>query len=409
VLTETAQAQQADATFLAYAPPPDSGTGALCLVDTGVNENPDTAQSLIASYAVDDGNPSDATVTNDVSPDGHGTTMAMIAAGAGKGILGVWPYLKIVSVRSTNVPSPGQQPQYGFWDYWEGMGQCLAVAGSDHIRAVDLALASPIPPTSDQAATFANAVGELESQNVAIVGAAGNNPGSAEEPAAEPNVFGVGADTAQAGTVSDTAAGSPCSFSASQGVVLYAPGCGLDAADPFGDGPECCYDGTSEASAFVSAVIVALMSYDPKLTYTKAEVLLTTTSNNGDLDVAAAFKADGLGQIVDAGGANTPQQTTTSTTTATTTATTTEPRPPTERSSVRIRSARWRRGSLTVVLSGMPSHTTVKVTLIYSRGRDRHVSSHRARLRIRTRRPRLIELELFAGGAPVSGEMTVRL
>ena len=75
----TAQAQQADAAFLAYAPPPADGPGALCLVDTGVNTNPDTAPGLIGSYAIDNG------ITSDVDPDGHGTLMAMIAGAAGTG------------------------------------------------------------------------------------------------------------------------------------------------------------------------------------------------------------------------------------------------------------------------------------------------------------------------------------
>ena len=152
VLTQTAQAQQANATFLAYAPQPAGGAGALCLVDTGVNPNPDTTPGLIGSYAIDNG------PSGDVSADGHGTTMAMIAGGAGKGILGVWPALKIVSVRATNVPSVGQDPQFGFWDYSEGMASCLEAPSADQIKAVDLALASPIPPTPDQVQTFASAV-----------------------------------------------------------------------------------------------------------------------------------------------------------------------------------------------------------------------------------------------------------
>ncbi len=301
VLRITAQAQQADATFLAYAPPPAAGAGALCLVDSGVDQNPDTTAGLIGSYAIDNG------ATTDVDPAGHGTTMAMIAGGAGKGILGAWPQLKVVSVRATNVPSPGQEPTYEFNDYWEGMQYCYAAPASDHIKAVDLALASQIPPSPDQVQSFAKAVGDLEGANVAVVAAAGNKPGAVEEPGGEPNVLAVGADTAQPGTYSDTATGAVCSFSADQGVGLYAPGCGLDGADPFSDQPFCCEDGTSQASAFTAAVIVAMMSYDPTLSYGKAEDLLTQTANAGDLDVAAAFQADGLGQIVSEGNANTPQ------------------------------------------------------------------------------------------------------
>ena len=107
----TAQAQAADAAFLAYAPAPAGGAGALCLVDTGVNSNPDTQPGLISATAVDGG------TGNDVDPDGHGTTMAMIAGGAGHGMIGAWPRLKIVSVRATDVPQPGQEPTFQFDDY----------------------------------------------------------------------------------------------------------------------------------------------------------------------------------------------------------------------------------------------------------------------------------------------------
>jgi hypothetical protein len=226
-------------------------------VDSGVDANPDTTPGLIGSYAIDNG------ASDDVDPCGHGTTPAMIAGGAGKGILGARPQLKIVSVCVTNIPSAGQEPAYEFDNYTDGMQYCLSAPLTDHIKAVDLALASQIPPA-------------------------------------------VGADTAQPGTFSAAAAGVVCSFSADQGITLYAPACGLDGADPFSDQPYCCEDGTSQASAFTAAVIVAMMSYDPTLTYSRAENLLTQPANDGDLDVAAAFEADGLGQIVTAGNANTP-------------------------------------------------------------------------------------------------------
>ena len=175
---------------------------------------------LIGSYAIDGG------ATDDVDPEGHGTHMAMIAGGAGKGILGAWPQLKIVSVRATNVPSPGQEPTYEFDDYWDGMQFVPRCASADHIKAVDLALASQIPPSPDQAQNFAHRGRRLEGQNVAVVAAAGNSPGAVEEPGAEPNVFAVGADTAQPGTFSDTATGAVCSFQPNQGVACTRRGAG---------------------------------------------------------------------------------------------------------------------------------------------------------------------------------------
>ncbi len=406
VLAVTAQAQQANATFLAYAPPPAGGAGALCLVDTGVNANPDTASGLIGSYAIDNG------PTTDVDPEGHGTTMAMIAGGAGKGILGAWPALKIVSIRATTVPTPGQEPEYEFNDYWDGMDECLGAPPADHVKAVDLALSSQIPPSPDQAQTFATKVDNLEDQNVAVVGAAGNTPGPVGEPGAEPGVFAVGADTAQPGTLSDTPIGAPCSFSANQGVVLYAPGCGLDDADPFSDAPYCCDDGTSQASAFTAAVIVALMSYDPTLSYTKAEQLLTSTAQSADLDVAAAFQADGLGQIVAAGNANIPSApapVTAPTPTATTpTTTATTPSTPSVVSyPVTVRSVHWRHGVLTIRLKGMAKHDTAQITLTYAHRHARRTSSHRAVIRIRTRHPKRVAISVFDGHTTISAKTVI--
>lgn len=388
----TVQAQQADAAFLAYAPPPAGGAGALCLVDSGVDKNPDTT-GLIGSYAIGGG------ATDDVDPGGHGTSMAMIASGAGKGVLGAWPQLKIVSVRATDVPSPGQEPTYEFDDYWEGMELCQSYTSTDHVKAVDLALASQIPPSPDQAQSFATRVGDLEAENVAVIAAAGNNSGAVEEPGAEPNVFAVGADTAEPGTFSDTAIGEVCSFSANQGVGLYAPGCGLDGADPFTDAPLCCEDGTSQASAFTAAVIVAMMSYDPKLTYNKAEDLLTQTANDGDLNVAAAFQADGLGQIVSEGNANIPTTSTTATHTGTAKRT----------DAVSVRSVRWRHGVLTIRLTGMRKHDNAKITLTYSHNPSRRMSSSRATITIRSRQPRSVVVRVFDGRTPLSARTTVKM
>jgi hypothetical protein len=172
----TAQAQAADSAFLAYAPAPAGGAGALCLVDTGVNANPDTQTGLVATTAVDGG------TGDDVDPDGHGTTMAMIAGAAGQGMVGAWPQIKIVSVRATDVPTPGQEPTFEFNDYIQAMQRCATSASKYHIYAIDLALSSTIPPTPDEAQSFANEVGVAHGQNVAVLAAAGNQPGAVEEP-----------------------------------------------------------------------------------------------------------------------------------------------------------------------------------------------------------------------------------
>jgi hypothetical protein len=397
----TAQAQAADAAFLAYAPAPAGGAGALCLVDTGVSANADTQPGLVSATAIDGG------TGDDVDPNGHGTTMAMIAGAAGQAMIGAWPQIKIVSVRATDTPTPGQEPTFEFNDYAYGMSQCSTLAGSDHIRAIDLALSSAIPPTPDQAQAFANQVGVARGQNVAVVAAAGNQPGAVEEPAAEPGVLAVGASTAQSDTLSAGIPGSPCAFSATQGLTFFAPGCGLDQANPFTDRPTCCGNGTSQASAFAAAVLVALMSYDPALTYDKAEQLLVSTATDGNLNVAAAFEADGLGAIVTAGTANTPKPPApTPPTPSPTPKPSTTAKPATPR--LVVHQIEWNAGVLTLVVSGL-GKGRLSIQLDYAHHPPRELSTHRARTLIRTARPRLVLLRVFIGKHESGSPLTVHV
>src|SRR3954452_2062479 len=92
----TAQALAAHAEWLPYAPPPPNGPAAVCLVDTGVDLNPDTASNVIARIALDGGDPSD------LSPSKHGTQMAMVMGAPINdwGMVGFWPAVRIVSVRA---------------------------------------------------------------------------------------------------------------------------------------------------------------------------------------------------------------------------------------------------------------------------------------------------------------------
>jgi Bacterial Ig domain/Lysyl oxidase len=66
-------------------------------------------------------------------------------------------------------------------------------------------------------------------------------------------------------------------------------------------------------------------------------------------------------------------------------------------SSLKVRSARWRRGVLTLVVSGVPKRSTLRAELLFSRHRSRFVTVRNQRLRLRTARPRLIELRIMVG------------
>jgi hypothetical protein len=405
----TGQALAADAVFLDYAPPPPGGAGALCLVDTGVNPNPDTTPGLVSATALDGG------TGNDVDPLGHGTVDAAIAGGSGQGLLGAWPQLKIISVRATTVPSPGQEPQFEFDDYSRAILKCVQPRTGPQVAAIDLPLSSVLPPSPDETATFANAAGVAQGDGISIVAAAGNTPGAIELPASEPGVFAVGGDQV-AGAVNDPNPAETCSDSATTGLTFFAPGCGLDTIDPQTDAPECCGNGTSQASAFTAAVLVALRSYDPTLTPAKAAQLLLSTVTDGHLDVAAAFKADGLGAIVTAGNAATPQPPPAPAPTPTPAPAPTAPpapAPATPSAIARVplpvvKSASWKHGVLRIVLKSIPAGTELhaKITLIH--GNPIYAATAHPTLTRHSSHPRSAQLHL-SREAISSGNVTVKL
>lgn len=86
----------------------------LCLVDTGVNVNPDTESVVVDRTAIDGGS------GNDVSPTTHGTLLAMMAGAPanGWGMVGTAPHsIQIVSVR---ILEPGQTT-FPFGYYTDGI------------------------------------------------------------------------------------------------------------------------------------------------------------------------------------------------------------------------------------------------------------------------------------------------
>ena len=76
---------------------------------------PTPAPTLVYATALDGGSP------NDADPEGHGTLMATLAGGQGHGLRGIWPQIKIVSIRAASPPAPGQEPTYQYLDYVEGL------------------------------------------------------------------------------------------------------------------------------------------------------------------------------------------------------------------------------------------------------------------------------------------------
>jgi hypothetical protein len=278
--------------FLPYAPAPAQPSG-LCMVDTGVNVNPDTEGVVVDRTAIDGGS------GDDVSPTTHGTVLAMMAAAPanGWGMVGTAPRaVQIVSVRILEVG----KTTFPFSSYAAGITICLQLRHKYDIHVVNLSLGSSEAPSAQGYEAVGNAVLEAADYGVAVVAAAGNDDGGAVEyPAAYPGVLSVGA--------TDTQGGGFCSFSnRGGGLRLLAPGCDLDGADPGSGAPNFNYwQGTSESSAIAAASLSALESYRPDLSTAAAEEMLTG-ADSGVLNVAQSFRNAGLGAIVSAGEAAEP-------------------------------------------------------------------------------------------------------
>jgi hypothetical protein len=327
-----------------------------------------------------------------VDPLKHGTIDAAVAGGAGQGVLGAWPQLRIVSIRATDNPEPGRRPSYQWDDYTAAIAQCAKPKTDIDVVAIAIPLTSTIPPTPDQVDEFNSAVALAQAEGIALLAAAGNEPGPIQLPASQPGFLPVGAG--------DTVTGGICPFSASTDLAFFAPGCTLDQIDAAGNS-FCCGNGTSQASAFAAGVLVALRSYAPGLTATQATQFLVSTARTGNLDVTAAFRAAGLGAIVDAGNAAVPHPSPSAV----------APPPvaaPAPLSRPRVTRATWRRGVLLITLRPLPKGSRLHAKVTFAHRKSMFLSTSKPRLRVRTPPPRRVLLRLTAGDAE-SPTVTVKV
>ncbi|MHB8492564.1 MAG: S8 family peptidase [Solirubrobacteraceae bacterium] len=302
--TPTVQAVAAEATWLAYAPPP-AVPGVVCLVDSGVDPNPDTNAAVVGGQAI----APETGTTDEIArleprvqpgnhPDGHGTLMAMTMAAPrnGWGMVGIAP----TAVRVYNMKAlPAGETEFPFSYYAVAIKDCerLRTDAVPAVSVASLSLGGSQLPTETELARLANYVGAAHHQALDVVAAAGNESGAVLYPAAYAGILAVGAGDASAPP------GSLCAFaSRGEGLDLVAPGCdgaigGLEAAFA-DDGSPALGSGSSQASAIVSAVLAAMRAYAPSLTWEVAEHCLMESAVNGSLAAARAFDACGLGGVV---------------------------------------------------------------------------------------------------------------
>jgi hypothetical protein len=359
----TAQAIADNGAFLPYAPAP-AQLGGLCLVDTGVDVNPDTEGVVVDRTAIDGGS------GEDVSPTLHGTVLAMMAGAPanGWGMVGTAP--RSIQIVSVGILEPGQTT-FPFSSYAAGITGCLSVRQHYNVRVINLSLGSPESPSSQDYESLANAIERATDYGVAVVAAAGNDDGGpVEYPAAYPSVLSVGA--------SDTQGGAFCSFSnRGEGLRLIAPGCDLDGANPSSGEPDYNYwQGTSDSSDIAGSALDALESYEPDISPQAAEEDLTG-ADNGVLNIAQAFRDAGLGEIVAAGeaaeptvqpaGSSSPAKPPQSVPPSNSMTLTT----PFQRPTAKLRRLK---GRFVLMLSGRPSEAQAQVRYLGHRGHSRHLT-----------------------------------
>lgn len=308
VSTPTAQAIFAKAAWLAYAPPPPV-PGVVCLVDSGVDANPDTEAELAGSHELyPETGPGDELARLsplvDGHPDGHGTLMAMLIAAPlnGWGALGIAPGAdRVYDMKALAAGSVNFHDQI----LAAAINSCARLQESEYpaMRVINLSLGGEAVPEPSVASEVENAITNAKRQGIIVTAAAGNTGGPISAPAAYPGVVSVGA--ADAGG----APGTLCGFSA-RGADVLAPGCDTQVGGIEGawqdTGEPNVSQGTSQADAIDSAVSDAMIAYEPTLTASQTENCITSTVDSGEIDAAAAFDACGLSSVVEAGTAAQP-------------------------------------------------------------------------------------------------------
>ena len=294
VLTDaypTPQAIAARAEFLAQAPaPPNPGT--VCVIDTGVTPLPDTESQIVERIAIDGGDPGDVYHSPADPFSGHGTFVAATIASQvdGHGSAGIWPHAKIISIRVFSRAGVGATAA----DYRAAIAECVQPARQVDVITISLSAAQTTPAELVKLEDRITEAVEYRQINVvASTGADGSSNG-VNYPARFPAAFAVGATDP---------AGAFCGFSnRGEGLDLSALGCAV-VATAF-DGRTGKFSGTSFSTPSVAAILVALRTYKPGLTARAAEQMLLLTAQQTAagpiVDAAAAFRAAGLGELVDA-------------------------------------------------------------------------------------------------------------
>lgn len=286
------QAVAANAEFLAHVPPPVGGAGTVCVIDTGVTPLPDTASQIVERIAIDGGTPDDIDHVPGDPRSGHGSFVAGTIASQidGRGSAGIWPAAKIISVRAFSRRDAGATAS----DYRVGLYECTQPRRG--VRVINISLGGNSASAYELSKLDDRIITAHTDFNINVVASAGNdgNPSQIGYPARFATAFAVGATDP-----SDTF----CGFS-NRGAGLDVSSLGCNTRATAFDGTSAWFAGTSFSGPTVAGILLALRSYRPDLSAGQAEQLLLAhakhTPSGAVVDAEAAFRAAGLGGLVDA-------------------------------------------------------------------------------------------------------------
>lgn len=216
----------------------------VAVVDSGVDAtHPDLTGQVLPGRDVNGGD-----AHNDI--DGHGTGMASVIAGHGHGqgnsdgVMGLAPKAKILPVRAWN----GDEISTSWPD-----GVRYAV---DHgAKVINLSFNDS---TAYPGSKGAKAIAYAQEHDVVVVAGTGNDGGTVNYPAALPGVVAV--------TAVDKNLAFWGNSNSGEGVVLAAPGVDIPRVDPPQESGYAKATGTSDATAYVSAIAALVRSKYPDLT-----------------------------------------------------------------------------------------------------------------------------------------------
>ena len=189
--------------------------------------------------------------------DGHGTSVASLAAGSATDAAGLAPGAAVMSIRVTD--------SNGVSDIFT-VAQAILAAANSGVSIINLSMGSYAT-----APVLNNAISYAIERGAVIVAAAGNDQASQLTwPAADPRVISVGAVDARSQQVAFSNSGAQLQIS--------APGLGVQSA--WLHGQRVYGDGTSASAPLVTGAIAAVMSQYPNLTAANAWAVVQKTTND---------------------------------------------------------------------------------------------------------------------------------